>query len=813
MQRKAKGFAAFIGLPLARIALVLVMLLSPLASWPSLAQEPQTVQFTFPKDGIGGWRKFHDRAQDLTESAQRNLPGDWKLDGQGLVGSIPDDQSRSHFLAPVTLSRQKLSVSSTFQFIQQVDYNAAGVLVADPNWTSASDTRLGCEVSVRQDWMGMWGIVNKRDLGLWSPQGLGRDIALNTTYKLTLEIDGTTVRCLLDGQEVLKKTVPDLASFPAQVSPALHVIEAQARFAELTAAGVISTAPPPPALTPTPGLIAYWKFNEASGDTASDSSGQGNHATVRGASWTSSGRFGNALAFDGVDDYVLTPVRFSQLTNGLTWMAWVKHDNPTGNWSWIFSEDSLSDAHSQIGKYKSTAHLRFELRGVGTIDTSAEHLGDGQWHHVAGVWEKTIGLRIYIDSVLRASGSMAGSLTAQGAIRIGAKNDSLRAEKWRGAIDEARIYNIVMSQAEIQAAMAGEVAPTPTEPPRPTAITLLAEERLVKPNGTVSLPIRLERASRIGSMNFSLRYDPAVVRVNRVDPGDLIGGALFQASTREVGIIRFGLAISTADGITGEGPLAYVEFQAVGGIGSRSDLVLRDLLATDTTGGRIDLTLRNGRVTIQARLTGDYDGDGRLTAKDALAALKMSVRELEEDLNLDMDGDGRVTAEDARRILGAALAGEGPPPSTPPGATPAQRLLSPTPDAKAASALWDELRKAGLPIQGTMLFVLPFKDSDRKLAVLVLDGALGFRFEQPAPGKDIFTQYMFPLAQEALGIKRVAVVLRDEEGQELINATAPTDALMAYSQGRLSRAQFVEKLEVRFNWAVLLPLWEAGKGG
>ena len=44
---------------------------------------------------------------------------------------------------------------------------------------------------------------------------------------------------------------------------------------------------------------------------------------------------------------------------------------------------------------------------------------------------------------------------------------------------------------------------------------------------------------------------------------------------------------------------------------------------------------------------------------DALAALKMSVRELIEDPNLDVDEDDRVTAEDARLILRDAVAAIG----------------------------------------------------------------------------------------------------------------------------------------------------------
>jgi len=56
-----------------------------------------------------------------------------------------------------------------------------------------------------------------------------------------------------------------------------------------------------------------------------------------------------------------------------------------------------------------------------------------------------------------------------------------------------------------------------------------------------------------------------------------------------------------------------------------------------------------------ADVKGDYNSDGKVTELDALAALKMSVKQLTVVLTLDMDGNGKVTAEDARLILKKAL--------------------------------------------------------------------------------------------------------------------------------------------------------------
>ena len=54
------------------------------------------------------------------------------------------------------------------------------------------------------------------------------------------------------------------------------------------------------------GLVAYYTFDESSGTTASDSSGNGHAGTVYGASWAT-GHIGNALSFDGTDDNVQIP--------------------------------------------------------------------------------------------------------------------------------------------------------------------------------------------------------------------------------------------------------------------------------------------------------------------------------------------------------------------------------------------------------------------------------------------------------------------------------------------------------------------------
>jgi len=183
---------------------------------------------------------------------------------------------------------------------------------------------------------------------------------------------------------------------------------------------------------------------------------------------------------------------------------------------------------------------------------------------------------------------------------------------------------------------------------------LVAESKTAIPSSTIQVPIFLNNASNIGSMNFVLTYNPQVLRVNKVDSGSLLTGALFTPNYQSPPEVRCGVA--TSGGVNGSGTMAYIEFQVIGTAGSSSPLTFSELSASTTSGQSITVASQNGTVTVASdKLKGDYNGDGKVTEVDALAALRMSVKLLAQDLTLDMNGDGKLTAEDARLILKKAL--------------------------------------------------------------------------------------------------------------------------------------------------------------
>jgi glucose/arabinose dehydrogenase len=208
-----------------------------------------------------------------------------------------------------------------------------------------------------------------------------------------------------------------------------------------------NSAPPPP-----PGLVAAYGFNEGSGPTAGDLSGIGNAGSVSGASWTTSGKYGKALSFDGTNDVVVIPDASSlDLTNGMTLEAWVYPTTTLSSWRAILQKET--DA------YFLNANTSGDRPGVGgtfagsccTVLQGTSALPLNQWTHVAGTYDGAQ-LRLYVNGTQVASQSRTGNLQVTGTpLRIG--GNTYGTEFFPGRLDEVRVYNRALSQSEIQTDM------------------------------------------------------------------------------------------------------------------------------------------------------------------------------------------------------------------------------------------------------------------------------------------------------------------------------------------------------------------------
>jgi len=197
--------------------------------------------------------------------------------------------------------------------------------------------------------------------------------------------------------------------------------------------------------------------------------------------------------------------------------------------------------------------------------------------------------------------------------------------------------------------------PTPVPTPAPTGALLVVETRTASPNATVLVPIRLENASKVSSLGFNLNYDPAVAEVVTVHRGSRMSAAAFSYNAEVPGIIRFGAA--AAGGVESDGSAAVVEFRMIGARGSSTPLIISDTEVGDSGNQTWSIQVAHGRLMVEEPMTGDGNGDGNITAVDALIAMKMFVGLIKEDLGMDVNGDGRVTPDDARQLLTMARRG------------------------------------------------------------------------------------------------------------------------------------------------------------
>jgi PKD repeat protein len=200
------------------------------------------------------------------------------------------------------------------------------------------------------------------------------------------------------------------------------------------------------------GLVASFSFNEGNGTTVTDTSIHGNHSQIFGATWTSEGKYGSALSFDGIDDWVtLTGTPSLALSTSMTLEAWV-YPTALSGWQTVMLQERLDGlayalyAHDDALRPAVYVHTGADVGAFG--ETS---LPLNTWSHLAGTYDGTT-LRLYVNGLEVGQQEVAGDIvTTGGVVRLG--GNSVWGEFFAGRIDEVRIYNRVLTAAEIQADM------------------------------------------------------------------------------------------------------------------------------------------------------------------------------------------------------------------------------------------------------------------------------------------------------------------------------------------------------------------------
>lgn len=202
--------------------------------------------------------------------------------------------------------------------------------------------------------------------------------------------------------------------------------------------------------TPTPALVASWSFSEGSGGTTADKSGNGNTGTISGATWSTLGKYGNALSFDGTNDVVnVADASSLDLTHGVTMSAWVQPKSVPSAFMGVISKNYLQYLYATVSGYCGNAGTFAGIQVEAMTSANACHvtpLVANIWTHVGMTYDgKT--LTLYKNGVSVASTTATGLMVpGTGNLTIGATQFGEFCDCF---IDEVRVYNYAISPGQM----------------------------------------------------------------------------------------------------------------------------------------------------------------------------------------------------------------------------------------------------------------------------------------------------------------------------------------------------------------------------
>jgi hypothetical protein len=217
-----------------------------------------------------------------------------------------------------------------------------------------------------------------------------------------------------------------------------------------------ATAVTPAAPTGPAGLVAAYSFNEGSGTTVADASGTGNAGTIGTATWSTTGKYGNALSFNGTSARVTVPDAASlRLTTGMTLEAWVNPSVVNAAWRDVIykgNDDYYLMATSSPGRPVGGGIFGGSYgEAYGTANLTAN-----TWTHLAATYDGST-LRLFVNGTQVATATRSGNIaTSNSVLNIG--GDAPFAQYFSGRIDEVRIYNQALTAAQIQTDMNTPIA-------------------------------------------------------------------------------------------------------------------------------------------------------------------------------------------------------------------------------------------------------------------------------------------------------------------------------------------------------------------
>ncbi|MHA2365956.1 MAG: LamG-like jellyroll fold domain-containing protein, partial [Candidatus Hodarchaeales archaeon] len=204
------------------------------------------------------------------------------------------------------------------------------------------------------------------------------------------------------------------------------------------------------------GTIAWYHLD--AGNNAIDSAGGVGDAIIHGATWTNGvNTYDNgALSFDGtVNDYVIKNPVNNFVSDAFTLELWVKSYDTTRD-GFMISYAPSDSANNEI----ILCHIGFVITVYvkGTAIGTTTQLTENLWTHLVVTWRSSDGqITLWTDAIPRFTGYVSGNqlIDAGGSLVLGQDQDTVGGgfhptQAFNGVLDEVRILNRVITQAEIE---------------------------------------------------------------------------------------------------------------------------------------------------------------------------------------------------------------------------------------------------------------------------------------------------------------------------------------------------------------------------
>jgi len=351
------------------------------------------------------------------------------------------------------------------------------------------DKRLRYEVEKNAFWFAAMQVPNG---DLWVTSG--RKVTTGGWHHVATVYDGRAMALYVDGQVVAQTSTTAALDWDTAYQASfiggdpLPGAAVQGNFRGLldevriwnaprTADEIRATMKSPVAAN-TPGLVAYWNFDDGRGQIARDLAGHGHDAQFGSTpdrrpddpAWIRSdcpisdgaeiGPAGHNLWFSGQGPRLVTmPLDGLRSAKAVTIEAWIRPSSPLSRaslFSIIYSSQGAVELRANLNEDGSLAGLLTGSSGRSLFQTPAV-IRPGEWQHVALVFSSNkVSVRVSGRSVCEQNWSDPIALAGERAV-VGAAGDG--SEPFAGEIDEIRVWNVARSDSEIRDAMNRTISP------------------------------------------------------------------------------------------------------------------------------------------------------------------------------------------------------------------------------------------------------------------------------------------------------------------------------------------------------------------